>query len=187
MWLLAPLATLSLVTSQTWESGTELSKASLSNVMLSGVVTTVTPAAVCPPHQATCANGECIDRTAICDGDIDCSDGSDESSCRKWNVRENLAYSFLLQATTVCVSLTSTSAPTRSVSSRPGGVTGMTTAGTAVTRRSALRTPPGRRADTTSGSAPHGTSAYHGPSSATGRMTVRITVMSSDAVSWNLN
>ena len=84
MWLLAPLATLSLVTSQTWESGTELSKASLSNVMLSGVVTTVRPAAVCPPHQATCANGECIDRTAICDGDIDCSDGSDESSCRKW-------------------------------------------------------------------------------------------------------
>ena len=33
VWLLAPLATLSLVTSQTWESGTELSKASLSNVM----------------------------------------------------------------------------------------------------------------------------------------------------------
>ena len=50
-----------------------------------GNIQTLPPPPACASYQATCANGECIDRAAICDGDIDCSDGSDESSCRKWN------------------------------------------------------------------------------------------------------
>ncbi|XP_041563042.1 basement membrane-specific heparan sulfate proteoglycan core protein isoform X19 [Drosophila elegans] len=39
------------------------------------------PSSACSEHQSTCMNGECIDRTAICDGTPDCSDASDEQSC----------------------------------------------------------------------------------------------------------
>ena len=42
------------------------------------------PPVACEYWQATCANGECIDKTAICDGDVDCQDGSDESSCSEF-------------------------------------------------------------------------------------------------------
>lgn len=39
------------------------------------------PPSACGYNQATCMNGECIDRTKICNGYHDCSDGSDENSC----------------------------------------------------------------------------------------------------------
>nr|XP_036676267.1 basement membrane-specific heparan sulfate proteoglycan core protein isoform X28 [Drosophila suzukii] len=39
------------------------------------------PDAACTEYQATCMNGECIDKSGICDGHPDCSDGSDEHSC----------------------------------------------------------------------------------------------------------
>ncbi|XP_052746482.1 basement membrane-specific heparan sulfate proteoglycan core protein isoform X2 [Bicyclus anynana] len=42
----------------------------------------------CPSHQATCGNGQCISRSAICDGNIDCADGSDEESCHNNGVCE---------------------------------------------------------------------------------------------------
>ncbi|XP_041987673.1 basement membrane-specific heparan sulfate proteoglycan core protein-like isoform X2 [Aricia agestis] len=35
----------------------------------------------CLSYQATCWNGQCISKTAVCDGRADCSDGSDEESC----------------------------------------------------------------------------------------------------------
>ncbi|XP_039152495.1 basement membrane-specific heparan sulfate proteoglycan core protein isoform X13 [Drosophila simulans] len=35
----------------------------------------------CTEYQATCMNGECIDKSSICDGNPDCSDASDEQSC----------------------------------------------------------------------------------------------------------
>lgn len=39
------------------------------------------PTTACSVHQATCMNGECIEKQKICDGIYDCNDGSDESSC----------------------------------------------------------------------------------------------------------
>ena len=75
------------------------------------------------------------------------------------------------------------SVTTRNVFSRPGAVTGTTTAVTEATRRSALPTLPAPPAGTTSGSAPPGTSVSPGPSSATERTTARTTVTSSAAVS----
>ena len=55
----------------------------LVNVFVAGILPTTRPPTACGFSEATCANGECIDRAAICDGDIDCSDRSDEASCRK--------------------------------------------------------------------------------------------------------
>ncbi|KAM8721215.1 hypothetical protein ACLKA7_007133 [Drosophila subpalustris] len=39
------------------------------------------PPTACSEYQATCMNGECIDKSNICDGIPHCSDGSDEHSC----------------------------------------------------------------------------------------------------------
>lgn len=39
---------------------------------------------VCHLNESTCSNGECIARHKVCDGQIDCSDGSDENRCRKY-------------------------------------------------------------------------------------------------------
>ena len=81
-----------------------------------GIIPTARPPAACASYEATCANGECIDRGAICDGDIDCSDGSDESSCSEylnfiikskiwaWDMR--LQYQLLLFCFIWCLDLT---------------------------------------------------------------------------------
>ncbi|XP_062139243.1 basement membrane-specific heparan sulfate proteoglycan core protein isoform X22 [Drosophila sulfurigaster albostrigata] len=39
------------------------------------------PPTACSEYQATCMNGECIDKSNVCDGIPHCSDGSDEHSC----------------------------------------------------------------------------------------------------------
>ncbi|XP_034667197.1 basement membrane-specific heparan sulfate proteoglycan core protein isoform X4 [Drosophila subobscura] len=39
------------------------------------------PSTACSQYQATCMNGDCIDKSNICDGIPHCSDGSDEHSC----------------------------------------------------------------------------------------------------------
>ncbi|KAK7791103.1 hypothetical protein R5R35_012915 [Gryllus longicercus] len=39
------------------------------------------PPEACAIHEATCSNGECISKTLVCDGNFDCSDGSDEMRC----------------------------------------------------------------------------------------------------------
>ncbi|KAJ0183614.1 hypothetical protein K1T71_000037 [Dendrolimus kikuchii] len=37
----------------------------------------------CKSYEATCANGECIPKSAVCDGKRDCSDNSDEDACQR--------------------------------------------------------------------------------------------------------
>ena len=38
----------------------------------------------CGSNEATCSNGQCISCSKVCDGNFDCTDGSDEQSCSKF-------------------------------------------------------------------------------------------------------
>ncbi|KAJ1522549.1 hypothetical protein ONE63_001735 [Megalurothrips usitatus] len=42
---------------------------------------TTRPPQVCGAHEATCSSGECVPKSTVCDGNLDCSDGSDEMRC----------------------------------------------------------------------------------------------------------
>lgn len=42
---------------------------------------TTRPPTACGLNEATCMNGECVAKHEVCDGDQDCSDGSDEVRC----------------------------------------------------------------------------------------------------------
>ncbi|KAM3968767.1 basement membrane-specific heparan sulfate proteoglycan core protein isoform 3-T3 [Aphomia sociella] len=43
--------------------------------------TVAPPFPSCRPTDATCRNGQCISKASVCDGNRDCSDGSDEDNC----------------------------------------------------------------------------------------------------------
>ena len=43
----------------------------------------ILPLKTCGPTEATCANGDCVLKSDVCDGSYDCSDGSDERNCSK--------------------------------------------------------------------------------------------------------
>lgn len=49
--------------------------------MISGVDVVVPAIESCGPNEATCSNKQCILKSKVCDGEIDCSDGSDETRC----------------------------------------------------------------------------------------------------------
>ena len=53
------------------------------HLFLTAEVPTVLPLTTCGPTEATCSNGECIDKSRVCDGRYDCSDRSDEIRCTK--------------------------------------------------------------------------------------------------------
>lgn len=44
---------------------------------------TLPPVVVCSVIEATCMNGQCIDKDKVCDGVYDCDDASDEMRCSK--------------------------------------------------------------------------------------------------------
>nr|CAB3254668.1 basement membrane-specific heparan sulfate proteoglycan core protein-like [Phallusia mammillata] len=56
----------------------------------------------CGPGQATCKNLQCIDRLYVCDGAIDCYDGSDEDSCSTGTSSECDPTQFLCIGTAIC-------------------------------------------------------------------------------------
>lgn len=41
---------------------------------------------LCSEGQLACGDGTCIDRGLFCNGEKDCSDGSDENTCGKSNI-----------------------------------------------------------------------------------------------------
>ncbi len=64
--------------------GTHVQSAYFLLSIVAGNVTTLSSSAgsdtmkACEKHEATCANGKCIDRSRLCDGNCDCTDASDE-------------------------------------------------------------------------------------------------------------
>lgn len=45
----------------------------------------------CPPHQFQCGSQECLDRALVCNGYINCADGSDEGgSCQMTCTEEEM-------------------------------------------------------------------------------------------------
>ncbi|KAJ8737484.1 hypothetical protein PYW08_000079 [Mythimna loreyi] len=47
----------------------------------SAPVTFRPPFPACQPYEATCGNGQCIPKSAVCDNNYDCADRSDEENC----------------------------------------------------------------------------------------------------------
>lgn len=47
----------------------------------SGVDVVAAAVESCGPAEATCSNKQCIPKSKVCDGEVDCSDGSDETRC----------------------------------------------------------------------------------------------------------
>lgn len=65
---------------QTWR---EHEKVSLfeHDTIVSGVDVVAAAVESCGPSEATCSNKQCIPKSKVCDGEVDCSDGSDETRC----------------------------------------------------------------------------------------------------------
>lgn len=51
------------------------------NIIIPGIDVTARPPETCGYNEATCSNKQCIPKSKVCDGQIDCSDGSDETRC----------------------------------------------------------------------------------------------------------
>ncbi|KAG7156955.1 Basement membrane-specific heparan sulfate proteoglycan core protein-like 4, partial [Homarus americanus] len=53
------------------------------------VVVTPSPTPACGIKEATCMNGQCVDKDKVCDGVFDCSDASDEMRCNPLGCEPN--------------------------------------------------------------------------------------------------
>lgn len=157
------------------------------------------PPQVCQYDQATCSNGDCIPKSYVCDGKFDCTDGSDEMRCSKYDRHQRKAgyirHSYFMMKISrkrfVCpfrqvrtdVSPTSFAAIISSASASCGVATATRTARTTATRRTARRLPRDLRAVTTSSPAAAINSASRKATTATWSATAWTAATKLDAVS----
>lgn len=106
------------------------------------------PVGPCRVDQATCQSGECIPRDYICDGERDCSDGSDEFRCGtrrkaahtfRWRRAAELSRLSPRQARRLPASRTSSSAKTVAAPSSSGVAMETTTARTTLMKQTVVR------------------------------------------------
>lgn len=72
--------------------------------LISDEVPTAKPLVTCGPDQATCANSDCVLKTKVCNGNYDCSDGSDERNCSEYFFKNRTFFLEVFKMDNNCIS-----------------------------------------------------------------------------------